>query len=53
MTLDGKKDTWTLWKRQSGRELPHAKRADLKPLPYVKSVEFTDDFLKKAEEKKE
>jgi len=52
-TLDGKRDLLILWKRQSGRELPHAKRADLKPLVYIKSIEFTDDFLKKAEEKKE
>ena len=53
MTLDGKRETCILWKRQSGRELPHGKREELKPLVYVKSVEFTDDFLKKAEEKKE
>jgi len=52
-TLDGKKDKWYLYKRQSGgddRTKPHKKRAELEPLVYIKSVEFTDDFLKKTEE---
>jgi hypothetical protein len=52
-TLDGKKDNWFLYKKQSGRDDEKKKRQELKPLVYVKSVEFTDDFLKKAEEKKD
>ena len=53
-TLDGTKDKWYLYKRQSGgddRTKPHKKREETEPLVYVKSVEFTDDFLKKAEDK--
>jgi len=53
MTPDGRKDSWILYKKQTGRDLAHAKREEIKPLLYVKSVEFTDDFIKKAEEKKE
>jgi len=54
--LDGKRESWFLYKRQSGRELPgvpHKKREELQPLVYVKSVEFTDDFLKRPADKKE
>ncbi|HUT36411.1 MAG TPA: hypothetical protein VNE39_23190 [Planctomycetota bacterium] len=50
--LDGARDKWFLYKRHSAREVPgvpHKKREDLEPLVYVKSVEFTDDFLKKPE----
>ncbi len=52
--LDGKRESWFLFKRQSGgddRTKPHKKREETEPLVYIKSVEFTDDFLKKAEEK--
>ena len=52
LLLDGKKDKWYLYKRQSGRDVEKKKREDLTPLVYVKSVAFTDDFLKKLEEKK-
>lgn len=48
--LDGARDKWYLYKRQSGgddRTKPHKKREETEPLVYVKTVEFTDDFLKK------
>lgn len=51
--LDGKRESWFLYKRQSGRDapgVPHKKREELEPLVYVKSVEFTDDFLKKGDQ---
>ncbi|NQT85819.1 hypothetical protein HQ560_03585, partial [bacterium] len=49
LTLDGKRTTFTLHKRHSGRDVKHAKKDDLVPLVYVKTVEFTDDFLKRIE----
>ena len=58
LLLDGTKTKWFLYKRQSARDVEKKKRSELKPLVYVTSVEFTDDFLKqpkeapKAEEKK-
>lgn len=54
--LDGKRESWFLYKRQSAREVagvPHKKREELEPLVYVKSVEFTDDFLKQPPAKGE
>ncbi len=48
---DGKRDKWYLYKRQSGRDVEKKKRHELKPLVYVKTVAFTDEFLKKLEEK--
>jgi len=52
LTLDGQKDKWYLYKRHNNRDKPRKKREEHEPLVYVKSVEFTDDFLKKAEEGK-
>lgn len=52
LTLDGKRTKWYLYKRQSARDKEKKKRSELKPIVYVKSVEFTDDFLKKLEEEK-
>lgn len=49
--LEGKRSKWYLYKRHSGRDRPHKKRDELEPKVYVKKVEFTDDFLKKLEEK--
>jgi len=51
LLLDGTKDKWYLYKRQSGRDTEKKKHEELEPLVYVKSVEFTDAFLKKLEEK--
>jgi len=48
--LDGKRDSWFLYKKQNNRPNPDApkkKREEQEPVVYVKSVEFTDDFLKK------
>ena len=50
VTLDGKRTTWILHKRHSGRDTPHKERKDLEPLVYVQKVEFTDDILKKKPE---
>jgi len=47
MLTDGTKTKWYLYKRQSGRDKPHDRRDKLQPLVHVRSVEFTDDFLKK------
>jgi len=52
LLLDGKKDKWYLYKRHSARDVEKKKREELTPLVYVKSVAFTDDFLKKLEEEK-
>jgi hypothetical protein len=52
LTVDGKRDKWYLHKRHSGRDVKHAKREELEALVYVRSVEFTDDFLKRIEEEK-
>jgi hypothetical protein len=51
LALDGKKTKWYLHKRHSDRT-KKGKREELQPLVYVKSVEFTDDFLPKAEDDK-
>ena len=48
LLTDGTKTKWYLYKRHSGRDKPHKKRDELEPLVYVRSVEFTDDFLKKT-----
>ncbi|MFP4058011.1 MAG: hypothetical protein ACLF0G_14175 [Candidatus Brocadiia bacterium] len=53
ITLDGEKKRWFLYKRHSGRDRPHKKQAELEPLVYVKSVEFTDEILEKPDEKDE
>jgi len=52
LLLDGKRDKWFLHKRHSARGGPHKERKDLEPIVRVKTVEFTDDFLKKLEEEK-
>ena len=52
LLLDGTRTKWFLYKRQSGRDVEKKKRSELKPLVYVTSVDFTDDFLKKKEEEK-
>ena len=52
LTLDGKRAKWYLYKRQSARDKQKKKRHELEPIVYVKSVEFTDDFLKKLEEER-
>jgi len=49
---DGKVTKFTLHKRHSGRDVKHAKKEELEPLVYVKSMEFTDDFLKRIEDEK-
>jgi len=53
LPLEGKKTKWYLFKRQSGRNVQKGKREELDPLVYIKSVEFTDDFLKKAKGSKD
>ena len=52
LLLDGKSDKWFLHKRHSARDGPHKERKDLEPIVRVKTVEFTDDFLKKPKEEK-
>ncbi|MBM4033363.1 MAG: hypothetical protein FJ291_16490 [Planctomycetes bacterium] len=47
--LDGKRESWFLYKRHNNRQpagTPNKKREEQEPLVYIKSVEFTDDFLK-------
>jgi len=53
--LDGKRKKWVLYKKLNNRKpagVPNKKREEQQPLVYVKSVEFTDDFLKKPEGEK-
>ena len=50
LLADDTRTRWYLYKRQSGRDKEKKKREELAPLVYVKSVEFTDDFLKKPKE---
>ncbi|MFW6164542.1 MAG: hypothetical protein ACODAJ_17365 [Planctomycetota bacterium] len=52
LLTDGTKTKWDLYKRHSGRGGPHRERQDLQPLRHVKTVEFTDDFLKKPQDEK-
>lgn len=47
LLTDGTKTKWYLYKRHNNRDKPHKKREELLPLVYVRSVEFTDEFLKK------
>ena len=50
--VEGAATKFTLHKRHSGRDVKHAKKEALAPLVYVKSIEFTDDFLKRLEAEK-
>jgi len=50
LLMSGERTKWYLYKRHSGRDTEKKKREELEPLVYVKTVEFTDDFVKKAEE---
>lgn len=48
--LDGKRESWVLYKKlnnRQGPDVPNKKRDEQPPLIYVKTVEFTDDFLKR------
>ncbi|HPD16412.1 MAG TPA: hypothetical protein PLE19_15775 [Planctomycetota bacterium] len=52
--LDGQRESWVLYKKLNNRQaagVPNKKRDEQPPLVYIKTVEFTDDFLKKPEEK--
>jgi hypothetical protein len=51
---DGQRESWFLYKRQSGgddRTKAHKKREETEALVYVKSVEFIEDSPKKGEQK--